>query len=128
MKKRKNTWTSFAAACLVSLIPLATTSCSIFKRGEHPLIVEIEPQKEASFDGEDQNAGVISYIDGKGFLITAGAAKRYTELTKIYGENMTPKIGVGEGLSYTSEGIYLPSEYMAEFVVMSDKYRRNVKQ
>lgn len=81
-------------------------------------IVESQP----SWDGEQQNSGLIDYIDGKGFLITKGAAERYTFLTAKFGKELTPEIEPGEGLIPEGVNFILSPEYMEVFMEVS---RRN---
>ena len=80
-----------------------------------PPIVEAQP----SWDGERQDSGLIDYIDGKGFLITRGAAERYTFLTEKFGSTLTPPIKAGEGLQADKENFILSPEYMSVFMEVS---------
>ncbi len=109
---------SFAAGLLVS--------CNAIKPNPPvtivpPPIVEVQP----SFDGEEQNSGIIDYIEGKGFLITSNAAARYTELTKRFGAESIPPISEGQGLEKQVDGNFiLPASFMVEFAMMSDKSKK----
>lgn len=80
-----------------------------------PPIVETQP----SWDGEEQNSGLIDYIEGKGFLITKNAAERYRFLTKKFGQQLTPPITEGQGLEATEENFLLSPEYMSVFMEVS---------
>lgn len=80
-----------------------------------PPIVESQP----SWDGERQDSGLIDYIDGKGFLITKGAAERYTFLTEKFGQQLTPPIKSGEGLVVEGKNFLLSPEYMSIFMEVS---------
>lgn len=80
-----------------------------------PPIVETQP----SWDGEKQNSGLIDYIDGKGFLITKGAAERYIYLTGKFGDQLTPKITAGQGLEPYEKNFILTPEYMSVFMEVS---------
>lgn len=82
--------------------------------------------KEPSWDGNEQNSGLIDYVQGKGFLITKDAANRYTELTKRFGGSKTPPMTVGEGLVFEDDKIYLPNQYMVEFVKMNQKLKQGL--
>lgn len=110
-------------SCVVALL---ASGCGTFR--ENPArtfvpapIVEVQP----SFDKEEQNSGLIDYVDGKGFLITSDAAARYRELTKLFGAECNPPLKEGEGLEEQAGGNYiLPSSYMVEFGVMNDKFKK----
>jgi hypothetical protein len=81
-----------------------------------PKIVDTQP----SWDGFEQNSGLIDYIDGKGFLITKGAAYRYRFLTKTLGSTLTPPIQEGEGLIPDGENFILSPEHMTIFMELSE--------
>jgi hypothetical protein len=80
-----------------------------------PPIVETQP----SWDGEEQNSGIIDYLDGRGFLITSSAAKRYTFLTGKFGQGLTPTVSPGEGLIPDGNNFLLSPEYMSVFMEVS---------
>ena len=127
-KKNKMHLKKYAAGLLASTV-LFNTSCSVFQKEKpnKPLLAEIQNQKQSHYDGNDKNGGIISYVENRGFKITENAARRYTELTKIYGGTMLPVISVGEGLAYYDDGIYLSNQYMAEFITMNEKYKGFIK-
>lgn len=80
-----------------------------------PPIVEVQP----SWDGNKQNSGLIDYIDGKGFVITKGAAERYTALTEKFGITLVPPVKSGEGLEPYGDNFLLSPEHMAVFMEIS---------
>lgn len=102
---------------LFLFLTLCLVSCQSQKIETYvpPPIVETQP----SWDGENQNSGLIDYIDGKGFLITPSAAQRYRSLTEKFGKNLTPNITFGEGLVAYEGNFILSSEYMSAFMEMS---------
>jgi len=85
-----------------------------------PVITETQP----SWDGEKQNSGLLDYIDGKGFLITKGAAERYVFLTSRFGNSLTPHVKPGEGLQPFGENFILSAEYMSIFMEVSRLNKR----
>ena len=124
--KRKFFWKRFAVGLLANFL-LVTSSCSLLKdKKPEQITIVIPEQKQSHFDGNEQNGGIIDYTD-KGFEITKNAADRYIELTKIYGKDYLPNLKVGEGLIYEDNKIYMTNQYMVEFIVMNDKYRKIIK-
>ena len=71
------------------------TSC-ISLTNPSPSIVK--PQ-EISFDGNEQNSGVLYQITEGGFIITENAKNRYNALIKLYGNKCTPPIIENHGLT-----------------------------
>ena len=100
------------------LIALLLSSCNIKK---DPVTIVPPPIKESqpSWDKQDQNSGLITYIDNVGFLITPGAAERYSLLTEKFGNKLTPPIKKAEGLMPYENNFILSPEYMAIFMEIS---------
>lgn len=87
-----------------------------------PVVTIIPPsisESQPSWDGDKQNSGIIEYLDGKGFLITPQAAKRYTALTSKFGQSLVPTIAAGEGLIPFENNFLLSPEYMSVFMEVS---------
>jgi hypothetical protein len=80
-----------------------------------------------SWDGNEQNSGIIDYIKGEGWLITPRAAERYTALTKKYGNTFTPALSEGEGLVKKGDNYILNNEYIVKFAVMNRKLKNELK-
>lgn len=117
-------WKRFVVGLLASII---LANCSLIKKTDiKPVSTQVVKQKQINFDGNEQNGGIIDYTED-GFVITENAANRYTELTKIYGKDYLPQLKVGEGLVYKNNNIYMSNQYMVEFIVMNDKYRKLIK-
>lgn len=126
--KKRFFWKKFAVGLLVNIsLAFIISGCSLIKKEDpKPISVKISEQKQVNFDGNEQNGGVIDYSE-EGFQITENAANRYTELTKIYGKDYLPQLKIGEGLVYKDGSIYMSNQYMVEFIVMNDKYRKLIK-
>ena len=108
----------FAVAFLINF-----QSC---KTSPKPIVVKIEENKTISWDNNEQNAGIVKYVKGKGFLITESAANKYKYLTKTFGGVLTPSLKEGEGLVFENDLIYLPNQYMVSFMVLNDLIK-NIK-
>lgn len=121
-KIKKNHSKKFVVLLLVSFLA-ACSSIDKIPTVIPPVVEDVSP----SWDGNKQNSGIIEYVKDKGFLITENAAKRYTELTKIYGPSLVPALQEGEGLIKEDGKIYLPNQYMIEFIMMNQKFKRGEK-
>jgi len=124
--KNKKSLNKFAVGLLASLL-IFNTSCSSTKKEVKDFRQVIPQQSQSHYDGNVKNGGIIEFSKEKGFKLTPNAAKRYVELTKLYGEDNLPKLSIGEGLDYREDGIYLSNEYMVEFMTMNEKYRILIK-
>ncbi len=120
MKKiKKNLLKSYAIYCLISVFCIfGLSSCSLFEREKPvPEVVDTNP----SWDGTEQNSGVLDFIEGEGLLITPKAAKRYTALSEKHSKLFLPPLKSGEGLIPKGDNFILPPEYVVKFAVMNKK-------
>lgn len=120
---KKQNWRllrSFVVGLVASLFLVSCKTAEI-KTIIPPRIVE----KEASWDENAQNSGIIDFIPGKGFLVTKKAASRYQALVFLYGAAEVPPILPGEGISVDENGnLFLSNESMVNFVTLSDKFKK----
>ena len=80
--------------------------------------------KEWSFDGNEQNAGIKDYNKDLGWHITENAAKRYVSLTERYGKYEIPPLSKGEGIIIIPPNqYYLPNQYMVKFATLNQKHK-----
>jgi hypothetical protein len=87
-----------------------------------PPIVDATP----SWDGNEQNSGVLGYIDGEGWNITQNAANRYNALIEKYGATFLPPLERGQGLKILEDGrIILSNEHMVKFIMMNKKHKES---
>lgn len=120
-KKNRKRSTKFVAILLLNLfVALGTVSC-ISNPGTvtPPPIVDTQP----SWDGNEQNSGILGFIDNEGFLITKNAADRYTNLTVKYGKDRNPPLSKGQGLVPKGDNFILPNQYMVEFIAMNQLFK-----
>jgi hypothetical protein len=105
------------------LVLFSFASCSVLKT--KPVVPVFMQDVVPSWDGEEQNSGLIGYIDGKGYVLTPSAAARYSYLTEIYGKDYSPPLAKGVGLTKdeASDNYFLSTQYMVEFVVMNQKFK-----
>jgi hypothetical protein len=118
MKKLKLTLLiPFACWCLSNIV-----ACKTAPVINKPVIVDTAP----SWDGNEQNSGIIEYVDGVGWRLTERAAKRYSILSEKYGSIFLPKLEKGEGLEPKDDGTYiLKNEYMVKFILMTKKHKES---
>lgn len=101
---------------------LSNVSCKTAPIENKPVITDTSP----SWDGNQQNSGVIQYIDQVGWHITEHAAARYKALSEKYGEMFLPKLKSGEGLEKQEDGTFvLKNEYMVKFILMNKKRKES---
>jgi len=89
-------------------------------------IKKIIKDQEASFDGNEQNSGIIDFVKEEGWLVTKRTAEKYNFLIEKYGKTITPPIEKNFGLTRKDENLYvLTQEAMVNFALMNQKYKLN---
>lgn len=107
--------------CLSSFLLLCSCSYSIKEWEEDYKFVNAE---NPSWDSGIQNSGLISYDPNYGFKISKYSAKRYKDLTILYGKNNIPVIKPGEGLKTVKGEQYIQNQYLTIFILFNQKYKR----
>lgn len=82
-------------------------------------IVRVIEDRQPSFDGNEQNSGIIDFFPDKGWLITNNALKRYNILIEKFGKMFEPSINKDYGLIIENNKNYLSSEAMIKFALMN---------
>ncbi|HUB67460.1 MAG TPA: hypothetical protein VL981_08255 [Candidatus Methylacidiphilales bacterium] len=77
-------------------ICLALTACG-------PIIPPLVTSETASFDGREQNSGVIALVRG-GQLVTPHWRARYNAMIAVYGKRFVPPLETDEGIVPASPG------------------------
>lgn len=110
---------------LSSLCFLGFVSCVHIKpvEAKTETVVEIV-DTVPSWDGNEQNSGILDFIPGKGWLLTNKAAIRYMILSEKYGNMFVPALEKGEGLAQEGANFILPQEYMVKFAVMNRENKK----
>lgn len=74
---------------------------------------------QATWDGDNQNSGLISYSNEYGFELTQRAADRYIKLTTQYSTlySVTP----GEGLKNINNRYFLNAQYLQIFISINNE-------
>jgi hypothetical protein len=126
MKVNRKLWRLFAGVSLISL----GVSCSSLKPS--PPVVTIVPeriveQKEASWDGDVQNSGLLDYVEGRGFEVTKKALARYNALVFTLGSSLIPPIVQNDGVTIEGERIFLTPEAMVNFITLNQKFKNGRK-
>lgn len=118
-------WTKLGAIFLVSL----GVSCSAIKPA--PPIVTIIPERvedtEISWDDQNQNGGLLDYVEGKGFEITKKALTRYNTLIFLLGKSIVPPVVENDGVTLENGRIFLSPEAMVNFMTLNKKFKNGVK-
>jgi hypothetical protein len=110
---------NYLALCLLGLC-LAGCNSTIVPQA-------IEP-KQASFDGNDLNSGIIGQDPaGRGYIITAHARERYNLLVDAYGRDFTPPLARDAGISALADGTALiDREHLVKFLEMARWKKANL--
>lgn len=119
---------NFARLFLVSILLTSFVSCQSPSSKLLAKDFKFSQDVSASWDNGKQNSGILSYDKKNGFLITDGAAQRYTDLTTKYGKNNIPRLTPGQGIVVIEDKKYLPNEYMVIFALLNQKNKRGDTQ
>lgn len=117
------------AAKLASISLFFLVSCTSYQADPKIETIVTPPieQQQVRFSANNQNAGIIDFVEGSGFIIDKGAAERYSTLVALYGSSLVPPVKVGDGLKETSENFILDSEHMIYFMDLSAKHLKEIK-
>lgn len=106
---KKSVKNTFAASGLMLVVNF--TACETAPK--EPIKTIIPPRIELtqpSFDGNEQNSGILDYVDGKGFHITKTALLRYQGLVSIYGVKEIPSVDPNSGVTDNKDGTFFVSD------------------
>lgn len=112
-----------AALLLVGLLVLTPILTSCASTITPPTVT---PQ-QASFDGNDQNSGIIRYTPA-GFLVTPHFRDRYNALVDTYGRTFKPELEHDAGMKPATDGTNwtVDAQHMADFVTMNLKKKSGI--
>src|SRR4051812_32139449 len=85
-----------AAMVILSLIFLTLTACTVTPLTVKPLV--------ASFDGTNQNSGIVARNADGSYVITAHKRDRYNALVADYGAEFRPALKPDDGLEKLPDG------------------------
>jgi hypothetical protein len=81
---------------------------------------------QASFDGNEQNSGIIGIHPSGGYEVSARFFSRYQELVDMYGESYHPRLQPNSGIRVIhllsdppKEVIIIDKEHMIKFIEMN---------
>jgi len=110
---------SWAAAFLLSAwlgvcLALLLTGCTVTPKVVH--------DAQASFDGTQQNSGILGF-DGEGHcVITLHAVERYNALVDKYGKRFTPPLQRNQGLFLTDTNTAVMSFGSVEYFATMNRW------
>ena len=109
----------------LAIIAAPLSSCSFVR--VKPPTPEFVEDNQPSWDGNEQNSGIIDFTD-EGYLITPAAAKRYVWLTENYASGYTPPLESGMGLTARDDGNFnLSIQGMVEFMVLNQQMKSGIR-
>lgn len=75
--------------------------------------------REASFDGNARNSGVVESTPN-GFVVTAHFRARYNALIEIYGRDFQPALAADAGITQLGSGeLLITKQAMVDFLTMN---------
>lgn len=102
----------------------------LFASGCAPTVRPLAPQaKTASFDGGQNNSGLIAIDLAHNGILTPHARDRYNGLVSRYGERFSPVVHQDEGISPTLTNTFLlDAQHLAYFAAMQRWKRQDALQ
>jgi hypothetical protein len=111
MKSAKNRLSEFVAAAVLAIALAGCTSTVA------PKIVTSE---RPSWDGGQENSGVLGFTADNSEVITAHARDRYNGLVAVYGTNFSPALVFDSGLKPTGTNTFiLDAQHSSAFSKMN---------
>lgn len=98
--------------CASAVILCALTACTVAPK---PVT-----DKVASYDGNAQNSGFISWASDGGGIITPHARDRYNALIELYGTRFLPPLKYDAGITATpTNTFHIDAEHLVQFGIMN---------
>lgn len=104
---------------LITLLLCLLTACTVIPKTPQPAV--------ASWDGGEQNSGLLGILPDHSGIITGRAEARYAALCFQYGYKFHPPLTGGEATVYTNLTLRLDAEHLADFGIMELWKRKGVK-
>lgn len=113
-------------AWLLVVLGLGICTAGLFLAGctVRPKVVR---SSQASFDGNQQNSGLIGYDAVNNRIITSHARDRYNSLVDYYGKLFQPPINRDDGIIATSTNTYLLDSQHAFYFETFQRWRHQGK-
>lgn len=113
----------YAKTLLVSLMLVGLIGCTVIPNTPAPAV--------ASWDGDEQNSGVLGILPDHSAVITQRAEQRYIALAYEYGSRFSPPVRGNEAAPYTNSAtvytLRLDAEHLADWGIMANWKRKGVK-
>ena len=116
MKTNRNFLLLLCTACAVLLLPGCTT---VTPEQVHASV--------ASYDGTNQNSGVISFTSDGSAIITAHARDRYNALVCVYSKKFLPPLLPDDGLKFQSPNWVIDPQHLNYFKAMNRWKKEGLK-
>lgn len=108
----------FAVGLLTALLQSGCTS---------PVVPQAVAASEASYDGNEQNSGIISSTPS-GFVVTGHFRERHNALIAVYGGDFAPVLKPDHGIAPIGDGRWLISKQaMIDFIQMNSWRRAGLE-
>lgn len=80
----------------------------------------------ASFDGADQNSGIIGITTNGTIQVTAHFRDRYNGLVLLYGQNFVPPVAIDDGIKLVNGGWQIDKQHFVYFESMNRWRKENL--
>src|SRR4051794_36740135 len=94
-------FTALAYAIMAAIVILMLSGCTSTVR---PVVVQA---RQPSWDGHQQNSGVIGIDTADNRILTPHARDRYNELMEAYGKAFRPEVHANDGITPTETNTFL---------------------
>ncbi len=103
---------TFSLSCFLTLL-LAGCSLTVIPKQVH--------EKQASFDGNIQNSGIIARLPDGSWEVTPSFHERYRGLTASFGKRFNPPVQADDGIKLYDSGpnYAIDSQHMVYFNTMN---------
>jgi hypothetical protein len=119
-----NALPKFVVVCLLAIFVGMGATCS------STVAPERVESAAASFDGNDQNSGIVGVAPAGGYYVTDHFRARYNELIAEYGAKFSPRLDRDAGMRASGQpgaGAWLiDRQHMADFLIMNQWRRAGI--
>lgn len=117
----------FVRMAITTAIGLIIGVAILFNTGCGTVAPKPVISNEWSWDGTNQNSGLICVTPDKKFVITEHAKNRYNSLVGIYGGKFVPPVEKGDGLQSTETNTWLIDAQHLEYFATMNRWHKSRK-
>lgn len=107
-------------AVIANILLIQNTGCIT----STPLPETVVPE-QISFDGDEQNAGIIGFTEDEGFEVTPHFRNRFNALVRVYGDRFHPRLRRDQGLTKLENGNWRINRQSMVYFLDMNQWRRD---